>query len=330
MEYLLKNRGVLNAILANITFICKILPFVFLCFEIFLCFFFIFSVFSIDKLVKILYHIYCIDVKGVSLGRFGMESTKIRMIFCDVDGTLLPRGVSQISEDTFSVIKKAVSSNIYVCIASGRSYPDLKELFAPVKNDVTFICNDGASVIRCDNVLYSSPLDKSMVKCMSKTYKNDYKAMAIYAKDYTYYISDTDDNLPGQKITSENILAIPGNIFKVAFYGLSERAKIKIDNLGVKAGILNKVYNDPNWTEYIKSNTNKGVATEYLQKHFNCSASQTAAFGDNLNDLEMLRRARVSFAMENGNAEVLRMCKYKTNNVSNEILNIIEKGERYE
>ena len=51
---------------------------------------------------------------------------------------------------------------------------------------------------------------------------------------------------------------------------------------------------------------------------------------DNLNDLEMLRRARVSFAMENGNAEVLRMCKYKTNNVSNEILNIIEKGERYE
>lgn len=259
-----------------------------------------------------------------------MESTKIRMIFCDVDGTLLPRGKETLSEEAIFSIRKAISSNIYVCIASGRSYPDLKELFAPVKNDVTFICNDGASLIKCDNVLYSSPLDKSVVKCMSKTYRNDYKAMVIYAKDYTYYISDTENNLSGQKIASENIPTIPGNIFKVAFLGLSEKAKIKLDNLGVKAGILNNVYNDPNWTEYIKANTNKGVAAEYLQRHLNCPISQTAAFGDNLNDLEILRRARVSFAMENGNAEVLRMCKYKTNNVSNEILNIIEKGERYE
>lgn len=259
-----------------------------------------------------------------------MENTKIRMIFCDVDGTLLPRGKSRISEEVFSAIKKAVASDIYVCIASGRSYPDLKELFSPVKNDVTFICNDGASIVRCDNVLYSSPLDKSMVKCMSKTYKNDYKAMAVYAKDYTYYISDTEDNLPGQKTDSESIPSIPGNIFKVAFLGFSQKARIKLDNLGVKAGILNNVYNDPDWTEYIKAGTNKGVAAEYLQKHYNCSISQTAAFGDNINDLEMLRRARVSFAIENGNADVLRMCKYKTNNVSNEILNIIEKGERYE
>ncbi len=286
--------------------------------------------FPIDKLVKIHYHIYCIDVEGVFLGRFGMESTKIRMIFCDVDGTLLPQGANRIAEEVFLTIKKAVSSNLYVCIASGRSYPDLKELFAPVKNDVTFICNDGASVVKCDNVLYSSPLDKSMIKCMSKTYENDYKAMVIYTKDYTYYLSDTENYLPGQKIVSGEIPTIPGNIFKIAFLGLSEKAKIKLDNLGVKSGILNKVYNDTDWTEYIKANTNKGVAAEYLQKHLNCSVSQTAAFGDNLNDLEMLRRARVSFAVENSKTEVLQMCKYKTNNVSKEILNIIEKGERYE
>ena len=259
-----------------------------------------------------------------------MENTKIRMIFCDVDGTLLPRGKNKISEDVFSAIRKAVTSDIHVCIASGRSYPDLKELFSPVKNDVTFVCNDGALVVKCDNILYSSPLDKAMVKCMSKTYRNDYKAMVIYAKDYTYYISDVEDISPGQKIDSDNIPAIPGNIFKVAFLGLSEKAVIKLDNLGVKAGILNKIYNDPSWTEYIYANANKGVATEYLQKYYNCSVSETAAFGDNLNDLEMLRHARVSFAIENGNADVIRMCKYKTNNVSNEILNIIEKGERYE
>ncbi len=259
-----------------------------------------------------------------------MENTKIRMIFCDVDGTLMPRGEKHISSSVFSAIEKAVSSNIIVCIASGRSYPELKELFAPVKDKVIFICNDGALVVNCENILYSSPLDKSMVRCMSKTYSADYNAMVIYAKDYIYYLSNSDQNISGQKIESDNIATIPGNIFKVAFKGLSERAKIKINNLGVKAGILNKVYNDPYWTEYINSYTDKGVATEYLQKHFKCSPAECAAFGDNLNDIGMLRQVRVSFAVENSNAEVLRMCKYKTNNVCNEILNIIEKGERYE
>ena len=58
------------------------------------------------------------------------------------------------------------------------------------------------------------------------------------------------------------------------------------------------------------------------------SISETAAFGDNLNDLAMLRRARLSYAANNANPEVVRMCKFKTNNVTDEILNIIEKGDR--
>lgn len=259
-----------------------------------------------------------------------MENTKIRMIFCDVDGTLLARGEKTINNNVFDVINKALSSNINICIASGRSYPDLKKLFSPVVNNVTFICNDGALVVERDSLSHSSPLNKSQVACMSKTYRNDYEAMVIYAKDYTYYLSDKDFADFGTKITSDDVSQIPGDVFKVAFLKLSQKAKIKIDNLGIKSGILNKVYEDPSWTEYIKAGTDKGTAAESVQKRYNVSTSETAAFGDNLNDLGMLRRARFTFAANNANAEIIRMCKFKTNNVTNEILNIIEKGDRYE
>jgi|GEM_PF-2661845 len=259
-----------------------------------------------------------------------MENTKIRMIFCDVDGTLLNRGENVVRSEVFETIKKALSSNINICIASGRSYPDLKELFSPIVNDVTFICSDGALVVENNNLSYSSPLNKSQVACMSKTYKSDYEAMVIYAKDYTYYLSDKEFYEFGTKITSNEVSQIPGDIFKVAFYMLSKKAKIKLDNLGIKSGILNKVYEDPHWTEYIKAGIDKGTAAESVQKRYGVSVSETAAFGDNLNDLGMLRRARVTFAANNANAEVIRMCKFRTNNVTNEILNIIEKGDRYE
>ncbi len=259
-----------------------------------------------------------------------MESTKIRMIFCDVDGTLLPRGESNIEGHVFDAINKAVSSDIKICIASGRSYPDLNRLFAPVAEKVVFICNDGASVIEKGGIYYSSPLDKSQIACMSRTFTGYYDAMVLYAKDYTYYLSDKVFHNFGKKITSDLIRETPGDIFKVAFYHLSDLAETKIENLGVKPGVLNKVYKDFYWTEYIPSGTDKGSAAEKVQSMYGISPVETAAFGDNLNDLGMLRRARLTYASNKAHHEVVKMCKFKTNDVTKEILNIIEKGDRYE
>ena len=252
-----------------------------------------------------------------------MNGVKIRMIFCDVDGTLLPHGDKNVCSDVFNTINRAVSSGIHFCIASGRSYPDLKRLFSPVLNDVTFICNDGSLMIKQDNILFSSPLNKYQVQCMSKTYKKDYKAMIIYTKDSTYYISDTEEFDFAKKISPEDVSSIFGDVFKVAFYKLSEKAKIKLNNLGVKSGILNKIYEDNFWTEYITAQTDKGTAAKVLQNTYGVLSSETAAFGDNFNDLNMLRRAQFTYAPENANPEIIRMCKFKTDNVNKEILKII-------
>ena len=252
-----------------------------------------------------------------------MNCEKIRMIFCDVDGTLLPQGCDTVNSDIFKTITKAVVSNVNICIASGRSYPDLKNLFLPVVNDVTFICNDGALAVEKDTILFSSPLNKSQVACMSKTYKDDYEALVIYAKEATYYISLNTQFDFAKKILSQDVINIPGDVFKVAFYKLSQKAKIKLDNLGIKSGILNKVYEDSLWTEYIKAQTDKGTAAKRLQRIYGISAGETAAFGDNSNDINMLRCAQFSYAPKNANPEIVKMCKYTTDNVNNEILNII-------
>lgn len=252
-----------------------------------------------------------------------MNDVKIRMIFCDVDGTLLPRGEDSISYDLFDTINHAASSGIRICIASGRCYSDLKELFNPVANDVIFICNDGALVVEKDFIFTSSPLNKNQVASMAKTYKQDYEALIIYTKDYTHYISDEKQFDFGKKIATEDVNSIPGEIYKVAFYNLSQNAKIKINNLGIMSGILNKVYEDAFWTEYITAKTDKGTATEILQKKYGISVSETAAFGDNLNDITMLRKAQHSYAPKNAHPEIIKMCKYTTNDVNKEILNII-------
>ncbi len=251
-----------------------------------------------------------------------MNAAKIRMIFCDVDGTLLPHNHDTLSQDVFDVIKKATLSDVFICIASGRSYTDLKKLFAPALNDLIFICNDGALTIKNDEILFSSPLNKAQVKCMSRTYKNDYTSMLLYTKSSTYYLGSKNFDF-ANKISSDDIASIPEDIYKIAFFELSEKAKIKINNLGIKSGILNKVYEDNYWTEYITAQTDKGTASKAVQEMFGISISQTAAFGDNINDIGMLRRAQFTFAPQNANPEIIKMCKYTTNNVTNQMLSII-------
>ncbi len=57
---------------------------------------------------------------------------------------------------------------------------------------------------------------------------------------------------------------------------------------------------------------NKGNALSFLQDHHNIKPSETMAFGDYNNDLEMLKCAKYSYAMSNAHPNVKVVAKYKT------------------
>ena len=56
--------------------------------------------------------------------------------------------------------------------------------------------------------------------------------------------------------------------------------------------------------DVMNTTVDKGVALRNLQRALGVSPAQTAAFGDYLNDLELLRAADWSYAMEIGRAHV--------------------------
>ena len=56
----------------------------------------------------------------------------------------------------------------------------------------------------------------------------------------------------------------------------------------------------------------KGYALKMIQDELGVSIDQTAAFGDYLNDIELLKRAKYSFAMANALDEIKRIARYQT------------------
>lgn len=71
---------------------------------------------------------------------------------------------------------------------------------------------------------------------------------------------------------------------------------------------------------------NKGQALKTLQESLGISPRETMAFGDQLNDLELLDRAYYSFAVANARPEVRSAARFQTDtNVNGGVLKILKQ-----
>lgn len=66
------------------------------------------------------------------------------------------------------------------------------------------------------------------------------------------------------------------------------------------------------------STATKGTALQEIMKHSNAVAGEVMAFGDYLNDLEMLEVAGVSYAMKNSHPDLFRSARYVTKHHNND------------
>ena len=63
------------------------------------------------------------------------------------------------------------------------------------------------------------------------------------------------------------------------------------------------------WVDCIPLGANKGTAISFLQDYFGILPEETCTFGDNLNDIEMLKNAGLSYAVSNAREEVIAAAK---------------------
>ena len=82
----------------------------------------------------------------------------IRYIASDLDGTLLLNGAQELDPEVFSLILRLKEKGIHFIAASGRQYVNLRRLFEPVQDEISYIAENGrlSSVLRVP-VLHGFP-----------------------------------------------------------------------------------------------------------------------------------------------------------------------------
>lgn len=232
----------------------------------------------------------------------------IRLIVSDVDGTLLQNGETELSGRMLEIIRKMTGRGVLFAVASGRAYHDLKRLFRPVFDRVAFICHDGALMMHRNCTLMKAPLKrKTALRTADKMQAAGECSLVLSGRERSYYIEGTEGF--GETIRAAyGEAAVPvrapyevgEEILKLGFFqaGKSDELLQKLD--GYQEDGLRVAYQDSGWVELVCQGVHKGSAVHLLGEKYGIPMEQVMAFGDNDNDVELLRMAGSPIAMQHG------------------------------
>ena len=118
----------------------------------------------------------------------------IRLIATDVDGTIAADGSCEINPEYYTVIRKLRALGIQVAAASGRQKDSLLDLFAPVKEKIFYISNNGAGLGCWNRELYVQGMPPELIhELMADVAKLPDCQMILSGVDTCFYSPETED-----------------------------------------------------------------------------------------------------------------------------------------
>ncbi|MFK7813500.1 MAG: HAD family hydrolase [Maribacter sp.] len=249
-----------------------------------------------------------------------MDLSQVKMVVSDMDGTLL-NSKHEVSTRFFELFEELKSRDILFVAASGRQYDSIIHKLAPIKNEILVIAENGALVKEKEKELLVTPIQRNLKSSLLSRIENIDGAHAMLCGKYNAYLDGNSvpflEQLKEYYASYEihdDFSLVTDEIIKIAVYhnisaeehiypamkDLENQIKVKVSGL--------------NWVDLNHTDANKGFALEKLQMRFGISPEETMVFGDYNNDLEMLGKAKFSFAMENAHPNVIEVANYQTTN----------------
>ncbi|MBN6206014.1 HAD family phosphatase [Ralstonia pickettii] len=243
-----------------------------------------------------------------------------KAVFLDIDGTILMPDHSY-SASTVEAIKQLKAQDIHVFIATGRPLHEIFRLGAELGIE-NYIGYNGASAIYEGKEIVHKPLDKQIIQQFLKMAKNKQHEMVLYTNRQNYFTAMDDpvtkafidtfqmkENTRALDLTKAQILGV--TLMKLQDADASEyelTENIHLSQVNVPG--MQHAY------DVIRNNVNKGEAIKKVLQQLNLKKEQTIAFGDGMNDKEMLTIAGTGFAMGNADPKLLPYASHRTTEVT--------------
>lgn len=242
------------------------------------------------------------------------------ILFLDIDGTILKPDHTY-SQSTKEAIAQLQNQGIEVFLATGRPVHEIAEL-ADELNVQSLIGYNGAYAIYQNKTIINEPMGSDTIKQFYEVAKEHGHEMVLYTNGKNYFTSldasvskrfiDTFQMKHNERFTAN----VMGDILGATIMNLDPsqpslyelEANIHLSQVNIK-GVENSY-------DVIRKSVNKGTAIKKLLALLDLSKEQAIAFGDGMNDKEMLQSVGAGFAMGNAHPDLLAYAKHTTTSVS--------------
>ncbi|MFP5417195.1 MAG: Cof-type HAD-IIB family hydrolase [Actinomycetes bacterium] len=233
----------------------------------------------------------------------------IRLIAADMDGTLLDDD-KELHDHFWPLVDTLFQRGILFCPASGRQYHTLYRHFGDVADELVYLAENGAYVVRGREEISSDTLPDDLVDRLVRRLREVATGIdlgVVVCGKKAAYIERTDpafraevDQYYASLAVVDDLLRRPDDgVLKVAVYDFGSAEQGVAPALAPFADEARVVVSGEHWVDVMNPGTNKGAGIRSIQRALGITPAQTMVFGDFLNDLEMMDAAEYSFAMDN-------------------------------
>ena len=225
------------------------------------------------------------------------------LILSDLDGTLFHDDKS-ISDYSKHIIAEAQKKGVLFGICTSRAGVNAIKYLDGIKPDV-FITNGGGIVNCKDKKIYSCEFTVDEVHALLKSAFEVFGPNVTLSADNEHGLySNSKEELPDKFWEYNDFSDFNEPVMKFCIESLD---KARIEKVASSVG-LNQIdylpFSDIPWYKLSKKGATKEHAIKELCSHLKITPAQIVAFGDDFNDIGMLKLCRKGIAMKNAIPEV--------------------------
>lgn len=255
----------------------------------------------------------------------------VKLIASDMDGTLL-NGKGELNPAFFSLFDRLETCGIRFAAASGRQYDGLCRIFAPVADRILFIAENGAYVADGSREWLVMDMDWETVAALIRMIRKiDGTCIVLAGRDSAYiedgcpeFVREARRYYTRCRVVEDLLDVRNDRLLKIAIYDFNGARENSYPRLKHLADRFQVAVSGKHWMDISRKGANKGNALNLIQKRLGVSPAETMVFGDQMNDAEMMREARFSYAVANAVPEIRELAAFMApSNEENGVMQVL-------
>ena len=243
----------------------------------------------------------------------------VRLIISDIDGTLVPEGCTALNPEYFKVIRDLADLGVSFAAASGRQKSSVDAVFHEICGMIYYVSDNGGYIQKNGIPLRKIYMDREKLEQFLEEARNLPGCRVLLSTLDGYYTDDQDEafqklvfgQYKGTGGVTDDLSRYTDQCIKVSLYGDNGSQGLREQLYDRWKDVFSINISGEKWLDINSPEATKGGAVRYIQNELRATPAETVVFGDNFNDISMLKCADRSYAPAGSAPEVRAAARYE-------------------